>query len=75
MNNEELTPDHGYPVKIILPGFSGAKNVKWLKEIKIDLKQSSSTWQQGIAYKNFGPSVKSIKDITQKMKMTKSRIH
>ena len=70
MNDEELTPDHGYPVKMILPGFSGAKNVKWLKEIKIDINESPSTWQQGIAYKNFGPSVKSVKDITQKMKLT-----
>ena len=70
MNDEELTPDHGYPVKMILPGFSGAKNVKWLKEIKIDFKESPSTWQQGIAYKNFGPSVKSVKEISNKMKLT-----
>jgi sulfite oxidase len=69
MNDADLTPDHGYPVKMILPGFSGAKNVKWLKDIKIDFYESPSTWQQGIAYKNFGPSIKSIKDITEEMKL------
>ena len=29
-NGEELTPDHGFPVRALLPGIAGARNVKWL---------------------------------------------
>lgn len=30
MNGEPLPPDHGFPVRIIVPGVVGARNVKWL---------------------------------------------
>ena len=30
MNGEPLPLDHGYPVRAIVPGVVGARNVKWL---------------------------------------------
>lgn len=30
MNNEPLSRDHGYPLRIICPGMVGSKSVKWL---------------------------------------------
>jgi len=30
MNGETLSQDHGFPVRVIVPGVVGARNVKWL---------------------------------------------
>jgi sulfane dehydrogenase subunit SoxC len=35
MNGNDLTPDHGAPVRVIVPGWCGAASTKWLTEIKI----------------------------------------
>jgi nitrate reductase (NAD(P)H) len=34
-NGEALTPDHGFPVRVIIPGFIGGRMVKWLKRIVV----------------------------------------
>ena len=34
MNGRDLTPDHGYPVRAIVPGHYGMASVKWLSEIR-----------------------------------------
>ena len=51
MNDNILTLDHGYPLRIIIPGYSGAKQIKWLKKIEISDKEIDCAWQKGIAYK------------------------
>ncbi len=33
-NGEPVRPDHGFPLRLIVPGFEGIYNVKWLKRIK-----------------------------------------
>ena len=35
MNGEPLPPDHGYPVRVIVPGWIGAYSVKWVREIEV----------------------------------------
>ncbi|CAG8463716.1 235_t:CDS:2 [Dentiscutata erythropus] len=42
MNGERLTPDHGYPLRVIIPGFIGDRMVKWLSKITISNKESDS---------------------------------
>ncbi|XP_064473334.1 sulfite oxidase-like [Ornithodoros turicata] len=56
MNGEELPRDHGYPVRAIVPGIVGARNVKWLGRITLSEVESNSHWQKG-DYKGFCPSV------------------
>ena len=38
MNGEALRPEQGYPVRLFLPGWEGAIQVKWLKRLKFDTK-------------------------------------
>lgn len=34
MNGQALPPQHGYPLRLIVPGFYGMTNVKWLDKIE-----------------------------------------
>ena len=33
MNDEIIPRDHGYPIRAVVPGVVGARNVKWLNNI------------------------------------------
>uniref|UniRef100_A0A182IKS0 sulfite oxidase n=1 Tax=Anopheles atroparvus TaxID=41427 RepID=A0A182IKS0_ANOAO len=55
MNGQPLNRDHGYPVRVIVPGVVGSRNVKWLGKIIVSRNESSSHWQQN-DYKSFSPS-------------------
>ncbi len=35
MNGKPLTPSHGFPLRTIVPGFIGARSVKWLHKITV----------------------------------------
>lgn len=35
MNGEALRPSAGYPLRLILPGWEGNMNIKWLRRIKV----------------------------------------
>ena len=40
MNGEALTPDHGYPLRTVVPGYIGARSVKWLGKIVVSDRPS-----------------------------------
>jgi sulfite oxidase len=56
MNGQDIPRDHGYPVRIIIPGIVGARQVKWLTTIKLSQEESSCHWQQN-DYKGFHSSI------------------
>jgi len=35
MNGEPLTADHGFPVRVVVPGWYGVQNVKWLTSLEV----------------------------------------
>jgi DMSO/TMAO reductase YedYZ molybdopterin-dependent catalytic subunit len=35
MNGEPLTPDHGFPVRVVVPGWYGVQNVKWITGLEV----------------------------------------
>jgi DMSO/TMAO reductase YedYZ molybdopterin-dependent catalytic subunit len=35
MNGEPLTPEHGFPVRLVVPGFYGTNSVKWLTRMAL----------------------------------------
>jgi sulfite oxidase len=55
MNDQPLPLDHGYPVRLIVPGTAGCRSVKWLKSIEFSKIESNAFWQKE-DYKSFSPS-------------------
>lgn len=33
MNGVPIPADHGYPLRVVVPGVAGARNVKWLGKL------------------------------------------
>lgn len=56
MNGKTLPRDHGYPVRVIVPGVVGARNVKWVGKVILSEGESSSHWQRQ-DYRSFSPDV------------------
>ncbi|CAA3013659.1 sulfite oxidase [Olea europaea subsp. europaea] len=56
MNGEPLNRDHGYPLRVIVPGVIGARSVKWLDSINILAEECQGFFMQR-DYKMFPPSV------------------
>lgn len=42
MNDAILPPDHGYPLRLIIPGWVGGRCIKWLNRIWISDKENDS---------------------------------
>lgn len=55
MNGQVLPPDHGYPVRALVPGNTGARSVKWVNRVTLSEEESTSQWQRR-DYKCFGPN-------------------
>lgn len=41
-NGEKLRPDHGFPLRLIIPGFIGGRMIKWLNEITVTSEESDN---------------------------------
>ncbi|KAJ9648805.1 hypothetical protein H2199_000718 [Coniosporium tulheliwenetii] len=55
MNGEALPPDHGFPLRVLVPGNVAARSVKWVNKITLSDEESPSQWQRR-DYKCFGPN-------------------
>jgi sulfite oxidase len=56
MNGAPLPPEHGFPLRVVVPGYIGARSVKWLGEIEVR-EEPSDNYYQARAYKLFPPHV------------------
>jgi sulfite oxidase len=50
MNGEPLAPVHGAPLRVVVPGYIGARSVKWLERIEIRA-QPWTGYFQDVAYR------------------------
>ena len=50
MNGADLPPQHGYPLRLVVPGWYGMASVKWLSSIKV-LTKPYEGYQQAVAYR------------------------
>lgn len=63
MNDEPLPRDHGYPLRVIVPGYAAVRNVKWLSKLELSEEQALGSWQRGLNYKILPPSVLDAKEV------------
>jgi sulfane dehydrogenase subunit SoxC len=50
VNGLPLPPQHGFPVRVIVPGWYGMTHVKWLQSITV-VNEPFKGWQQDVAYR------------------------
>ena len=56
MNGEPLAPEHGYPLRVVVPGYAGVRSPKWLATITVQ-DQPSGNHMQRRDYKLFPAEV------------------
>ena len=44
-NGEALRPEQGYPLRLLLPGFEGNINIKWLRRLKVAAAPFMTRWE------------------------------
>ncbi len=57
MNGEELAPEHGFPLRVVVPGYAGVRSPKWLSRIVVQ-DAPSDAFQQAQDYKLFPPDMR-----------------
>jgi sulfane dehydrogenase subunit SoxC len=57
MNGQPLPPDHGFPVRVLVPGWIGIANIKWVGRIEVSEKPLFSSWNTD-TYVLIGPDFK-----------------
>ena len=57
MNGEDLAPEHGFPLRVVVPGFAGVRSPKWLARIVVQ-DAPSDAFQQAQDYKLFPPDMR-----------------
>lgn len=56
MNGETLRPEHGFPLRVVVPGFAGVRSPKWLASITVQ-DRPSDNHMQARDYKLLPPEV------------------
>lgn len=57
MNDAPLPPMHGYPLRAIVPGYIGARSVKWLGRVELRETESANFFQSR-AYRVFPANIR-----------------
>lgn len=55
MNGSELPVDHGFPARLVVPGWVGIASIKWLGSLEVSSSRLSSPWDTEL-YRLVGPS-------------------
>jgi len=62
MNDVEIPKIHGYPIRVVIPGCTAARSVKWLERIELADSHYDGHYQR-VAYKMWTPRIDSWKGI------------
>src|ERR671930_2760509 len=50
INGQPLPPQHGFPLRLVVPGWYGMTHVKWLRSITV-VDEPFRGWEQAVAYR------------------------
>lgn len=64
MNGAPLTPNHGFPLRVVIPGVAGARWTKWLDRITIQTEESPNYYMKN-DYKILPPEVQTAKQAAE----------
>jgi DMSO/TMAO reductase YedYZ molybdopterin-dependent catalytic subunit len=53
MNGEPLPPDHGFPARLVVPGWAGIASIKWLGDLEICMTNAFTPWNT-VFYRGVG---------------------
>jgi sulfane dehydrogenase subunit SoxC len=53
-NGEALRPEQGYPLRLLVPGWEGNVNIKWLRRLHV-VDQPAMTKEEAASYTDFMP--------------------
>jgi sulfane dehydrogenase subunit SoxC len=56
-NGEAVRPEQGYPLRLLVPGYEGINNVKWLRQIKV-VRQPTMDKRESTDYPELRPDGK-----------------
>lgn len=76
MNGEPLRPEHGFPVRAVLPGLYGVQNVKWLSRLTVVSKpfQGFYQTQRYVGLKSTSEGVRMEEILRQRVKSQIARV-
>ena len=63
MNGQPLPWDHGYPLRLVVPGWVGVANVKWVGQIEVSATPLTSLWNSA-QYVLTGPAYSGAPPVT-----------
>jgi sulfite oxidase len=46
MNGEEFPVEHGFPLRLVVPGVVGVRNAKWVCALRVSDEEATSTQQK-----------------------------
>ena len=46
MNGQDIPIEHGYPLRLVVPGVVGVRNAKWVQALKISDEEARSPQQK-----------------------------
>jgi len=46
MNGEPLAPEHGFPLRVVVPGYAGVRSAKWLRAVTVRDSPADSLMQR-----------------------------